>query len=104
MEESVRVPMIISFPGRIKENVAVDQAVGQIDLFATIMDYLGASDLDESDGSSLRRYIEGTSTNDKFDERIVVAEYDTRHPLSSDTLSGKLAYKCLLSVSFGSHS
>jgi hypothetical protein len=82
--------MILSFPGRIKPNSTVDQAVGQIDLFSTIMDYLGSSDLDSSDGSSLRRYIDETSTNDEFDERIVVAELDNRLTLSSGELSGSL--------------
>jgi hypothetical protein len=85
-EEAVRVPMIMSFPGVIKEKSVVDRAVGQIDLFATILDYVGASKHDESDGLSLRRYIEDTSINDKFDERIVVAEYDNRKPVSKTKL------------------
>jgi hypothetical protein len=82
-EEAVRVPMIMSFPGEIKKESVVDQPVGHIDLFATILDYLGASKHDNSDGKSLRRFIEGTSTNEEFDERVVVAEYDNRSPVSN---------------------
>jgi hypothetical protein len=91
LEESVRVPMIIAFPGRIPKNIVVDRPVGHLDLFATIFDYLGSSGLDDSDGTSLRRHIEGTSTNDNFDERFVVAETDDRYPLSNKKLSGEVS-------------
>ncbi|MCP4378007.1 MAG: sulfatase-like hydrolase/transferase [bacterium] len=41
-EESVHVPLLIRFPERIKPNTVVRQPVSQIDLFATICDYLQA--------------------------------------------------------------
>jgi len=41
-----------------------------------MMDYLGASYWDKSDGRSLRRYVEETSYNENFEERVVVAELE----------------------------
>ncbi len=67
-EESARVPLIIRFPGRIEPG-RVDSNVSTLDLFATIMDYMGI-DSGSRDGESLRRFIEGSSDND-----IVVTEW-----------------------------
>lgn len=82
-EEAAKVPLFISFPGRIKPNVVVDDVVSHLDVYATIMDYIGAPEVDHSDGSSLRRFIEG-STNAEYDENVVVAEWDYRKPLLSN--------------------
>ena len=59
-EESSHVPMMIKFPGKIKAGITVDSPVSNIDLFATILDYLEMPDT-PSDGTSLRGLIEGTS-------------------------------------------
>jgi len=56
-EESARVPLIIAYPKQIKPAV-VERYVSSIDLFPTIMDYLGISS-DKRDGVSLRPAIEG---------------------------------------------
>lgn len=91
LEEATRVPMIMSFPGQIPANVTVKEPVGHMGIFATIMDYLGVSHLDKSDGKTLRRYIEQTSWNgDGYDDRIIVSELEKRIPLSANELSGKL--------------
>jgi len=58
-EESSHVPMMIRFPGRIKPGVNVKAPVSNMDLFATILDYLDMP-AHPSDGSSLRGLIEGT--------------------------------------------
>jgi len=57
-EESSHVPMMIRFPGRIKPGIKVKAPVSNMDLFATILDYLGMPP-HRSDGSSLRGLIEG---------------------------------------------
>ena len=40
------------------------------------MHYLDAPELDKSDGQSLHRFIDGTSYNAEYDERVVVAELE----------------------------
>jgi Sulfatase len=91
LEEATRVPLIVSFPGRIREGTAVSEPASHLDLFATILDYLGVpSELNGSDGQSLRRFIEGTSWNQWYDESTVVAELDRRIPDSKDTFTGSL--------------
>jgi arylsulfatase A-like enzyme len=57
-EESSHVPMMIRFPGRIKPGTKVKGPVSNMDLFATILDYLDMGD-HPSDGRSLRDLIEG---------------------------------------------
>lgn len=64
-EESSHVPMMIRFPGRIKPGTKVKAPVSNMDLFATILDYLNMPD-HPSDGSSLRGLIEGTADEDRY--------------------------------------
>jgi arylsulfatase A-like enzyme len=80
-EEASKVPLLVSFPGKIQPQAEVDEMVSHLDVFATILDYVGASDVDNSDGTSLRAFIEATSYNQHFDEDLVVAEWDYRKPL-----------------------
>jgi arylsulfatase A-like enzyme len=70
-EESSHVLMMIRFPGRIKPGTKVTAPVSNMDLFATILDYLKMPD-HLSDGSSLRSLIEGT-VNEKG--KYVVTEW-----------------------------
>jgi arylsulfatase A-like enzyme len=58
-EESSHVPMIIRFPGRIRPGIKVKAPVSNMDLFATILDYLELP-AHPSDGNSLRGLVEGT--------------------------------------------
>jgi arylsulfatase A-like enzyme len=59
LEESVRIPLRFSFPGYIPAGKVVDDPVSHIDVFATILDYLGVEQVDGlSDGKSLRRLVE----------------------------------------------
>ena len=68
-EESVRVPLIMKLPGVLPAGKIVNTPVSQIDLYATILNYLKAGQ-NPSDGESLRRFI------DKDDmEHIVVSEW-----------------------------
>jgi hypothetical protein len=53
--------------------------VSHLDVVSTVLDYAGAPpSLDDSDGASLRRWIEQTPFNENYDEGAVVVEYDPR--------------------------
>jgi arylsulfatase A-like enzyme len=105
LEEGVRVPLIVSLPKqgqRESEIKPVTNPVSHLDLFSTILDYLGAPKrLNKSDGESLRRFIEKTSYNKDFDETVVVAEYDFREPRSKQKLSGAFGEEPSLMVRKG---
>ena len=58
------------------------EPVSQIDVFATICDYLEAG-RHESDGESLRRYIEGEAGED---EAYAVAEWNWRGPVQPNLM------------------
>ena len=75
-EESARIPLMISFPGRIKPTV-IDKYVSNIDLYATILDYMGVKDTQKTDSESLRGMIEGT---DKKKGEYIVTEWNFRGP------------------------
>ena len=81
-EESVHIPLMMRLPGRIKPGTVVDVPVSQIDLYATIQDYLGSAK-SESDGESLRRYIEGT---DRSKDPYAVAEWNWRGPVQPNLM------------------
>jgi arylsulfatase A-like enzyme len=102
-EEAMRIPLIMTFPGVIRPRTIVDQPVGQIDLFATILDYMGAAKHDNSDGESLQRYIKRRDANDMYDTRVVVGEYDNRAPKSKKKLDGDLGGNPNFMVVKGKH-
>ena len=64
-EESSHVPMMIRLPGRIKAGIKVKSPVSNMDLFATILDYLDMPP-HPSDGRSLRGLIEGTAGENTY--------------------------------------
>ncbi len=57
-EESVRVPFIICYPDKIKPGTKVNTPVSIMNIFPTILDYAGLTNI-PSDGFSLRPLIEG---------------------------------------------
>ena len=79
-EEANRVPLFLSYPGVIEAGTTVDDLTSHLDLVATILDYAGLSDADQSDGTSLRSRIEERSYNQHYDENVIVAEWDFREP------------------------
>jgi Sulfatase len=92
-DEATRVPLIMANPRQFPSSsvgTLVKEPVSHLDVHATILDYLGASQFDTGDGNSLRRFIEQTSYNQFYDERIVVVEDDGRHPVSAKKLAGNL--------------
>ena len=71
-EEAARIPLLIRFPKEIKAGIKVNTPISNINLYATILDYLGIKD-NKSDGNSLRPLIENKNT-DEFD--FVVTEWN----------------------------
>ncbi|GAH04466.1 unnamed protein product, partial [marine sediment metagenome] len=57
-EESAHIPLIMRLPGAIQPGTVVTTPVSHIDLFASILDYLGVNG-HKSEGHSLRPLIEG---------------------------------------------
>jgi arylsulfatase A-like enzyme len=64
-EESSHVPMLLRFPGKIEAGITVDSPVSNMDLFATILDYMEMPEM-PSDGTSLRGLIEGTANKNTY--------------------------------------
>ena len=64
-EPSSHVPMMIRFPGKIKPGTKVESPVSNMDLFATVLDYMGLP-AQPSDGKSLRGLIEGTVDKETY--------------------------------------
>jgi arylsulfatase A-like enzyme len=89
LEEAARVPLIMS-AGILDKNVTITVPVSQLDLHSTILDYLGAKELDSSDGTSLRRFLRNGTSNTEFDERAVVVELDERFPVSGQQFSMRI--------------
>jgi arylsulfatase A-like enzyme len=64
-EESVRVPFIISYPGKIKPGQHISTPVSILNIFPTILDYAGLKNM-PSDGYSLRTLMEGGKPKYEF--------------------------------------
>ena len=59
-DEAAKVPLIVSFPGKIKAGVVDDtHLVSQADIFPTICDYVGIKPSPHQRGRSLRPLLEG---------------------------------------------
>ena len=63
-------------PKKIKAGRVVKRPVSHLDMFATILDYLGYSKLNKSDGNSLRPVIEGRNWKKYYDDDVAVSEVD----------------------------
>ncbi|MFC1760665.1 sulfatase-like hydrolase/transferase [Planctomycetota bacterium] len=79
-EESVRVPLVIRYPKKIKAGQTISTPVSVLNIFPTIMDYAGLPSV-PTDGYSLRGVMEGTETP-KYD--FAVSEWQwTRESVPS---------------------
>jgi choline-sulfatase len=58
-EESVRVPLIMSWPGRFPQGARRPEAVSLIDLAATYLDWAGTTPVGKLDGRSLAKLVKG---------------------------------------------
>lgn len=75
-EESVRVPLIVSWPGRIPENERCDNVVSAIDVAATMLDALEAPALPNSAGRSFLPLIDGRDESYAWED-TAFSEYCT---------------------------
>lgn len=95
LEEAVRVPLILSAPDIWDGGRILKRPVSHLSLFATLLDYAGASParVESSDGQSLRSFIERTCYNRDFDDDVVVVELNGRRPImeGNNTPSVRLA-------------
>ena len=91
-EESSHIPLMIKLPGEIKQKTAVNGYVSNVDLFATILDYLAIEE-HTSDGKSLRDLIEGKETQHGD---YVVTEWDYRGPVSPNYMIVKDGWKLMI--------
>jgi arylsulfatase A-like enzyme len=64
-EESVRVPFIIRYPGKIKPGQRFETPVSILNIFPTILDYAGLKNI-PTDGYSLKPIIEGAAPKYDF--------------------------------------
>ena len=94
-EESAHIPLVIRFSNAIKNNTTINGYVSLIDLFPTILDYLGVGE-HASDGTSLRGLIEGT---DKGHGKYVVTEWDYRGDDSPNYMVAKDGWKLMIPYS-----
>jgi len=94
-EESAHIPLMIRFPGEIAPGTVVTGTISLIDLFPTILDYLGIKE-HPSDGKSLRGLIEGI---DQEHGQYVVAEWDYRGDIESNYMILKDGWKLIIPYS-----
>lgn len=94
-EESAHIPLIIRSTQDINKNKSVDGYVSLVDLFPTILDYLGVKE-HKSDGKSLRGLIEGT---DKDHGKYVVTEWDYRGDIAPNYMIVKDGWKMIIPYS-----
>lgn len=71
-EESVRVPFLFRYPGKIKPGQTISNPVSILNIFPTVLDYAGLKSI-PTDGYSLKGLLEGTE-KPKYD--FAVSEWD----------------------------
>ncbi len=74
-EESVRVPFLFRYPGKIKANQTISNPVSTLNIYPTILDFAGVKSI-PTDGYSLRGIMEGTQAP-KYD--FAVSEWDWKN-------------------------
>jgi arylsulfatase A-like enzyme len=74
-EESVRVPFLIRYPGKIKAGQTISTPVSVLNIFPTILDYAGLTSI-PTDGYSLKGIMEGTDSP-KYD--FAVSEWQWKN-------------------------
>ncbi|MEZ5402059.1 MAG: sulfatase-like hydrolase/transferase [Bryobacteraceae bacterium] len=72
-DPAMHVPLIMRWPGKIREGRKVTDFTEHIDVSATILDMLGATPLPAQHGESLRKYLEGGRVSKPRDH--IVSQY-----------------------------
>lgn len=94
-EESSHIPLIIRYPNKIKPHTVVNHYVSTLDLYATIMDYMGRK-APQSDGTSLRDLIENKNIQR---ENYLVTEWDYRGDTQPNYMIIKNGWKMIIPYS-----
>lgn len=84
-EGLVRVPLIFSWPGVVKENLRANGLVELLDLSATLLDYGGVKIPDYFQGQSLRAVLEGKSDGAHIRDSVRCEYFDA---LAADFTGG----------------
>jgi arylsulfatase A-like enzyme len=92
-EESAHIPLILRAPFAIDSGVVVDGYVSLVDLFPTILDYLGMEER-PNNGNSLRGLIEEVPEGSHGE--YVVTEWDYRGPVSPNYMVVADGWKLLI--------
>ena len=71
-EQSVRVPFVVRYPGKIKKGQTISTPVSTLNIFPTLLDYVGVKNI-ASDGYSMKGLMEGTN-KPKYD--FAVSEWN----------------------------
>lgn len=74
-EESVRVPLVIRYPGKIEPGQIVANPISILNIYPTVLDYAGLQNI-PSDGYSLKGLMEGTE-KPKYD--FAVSEWNWKN-------------------------
>lgn len=74
-EESVRVPFLMRYPGKIKPSQTISTPVSVLNIFPTILEYAGLHSI-PTDGYSLKGVMEGTASP-KYD--FAVSEWQWKN-------------------------
>ena len=82
-EESAHIPLIMRLPGSMESGTVIKEPVSHIDLFATILDYLGQP-VPSNHGHSLRPLIDGS---DRSGHEFIVQEWPVYGHGSAGTFS-----------------
>ena len=75
LSNSVKVPLIVSWPGVIPAGQRCQHVVSALDVTATILDALGAPALPNSPGRSFLGLIDGPDSNDTAWDDVAFSEY-----------------------------
>jgi len=89
-EEAIRAPLMFRLPGVIPKGKEINIPTSSIDVFSTVLDYTGHAVHDDSDGESLRRFIDESNVNPSRDHEYVVSEWDVRKPAKGGELTNNL--------------
>jgi len=74
-EESLRMPFIIKYPGKIKTNTVVNDIVSNIDIAPTLLDLAGIESPDEVQGKSFKSQLMGEK-NDNWRQSMYYHYYE----------------------------
>jgi arylsulfatase A-like enzyme len=67
-DEQTRIPLIVSLPGVVPENLKIEHNVQTVDILPTVLDFVGVENDADFSGASLMKLIQGTEKS--FDRPV----------------------------------